>query len=408
MTMIIPFRGITYNPAGSPLAKVIAPPLEALSADSLSEIREQHPQNITRMLYPEGDSSGAESARIFRAWTATGVMTREKNPVVYVVEQVCKTAEEEQCRRRGFIALWKFDEQPTPMNPQHIQRLNWIVDSGLWPAPLCALYNDPTRRIDRYLSFALRSVPALDVTIGGVRTSVWKLSDGGAIAGIVRELKEKPVGVVGDGSDISLACALRSRYPLQAATGLYGFVPTLFINAGEPGLISVPMHRLYSVHHEFSAETVRNRIDQTFTLTAFEHKNECTMRLAGYGAQAVAIGFSGEQKYYLAVLKEPAPVGEPDAVVPVRYAQAIFDEIIHSVWGDVSGDQRMYDVQYTSDQEKVMTALDSGQIQVACFVNPAPVDSVLSTILSGLPIPGGVVEIYPHLPLGIVLHTFQE
>jgi uncharacterized protein (DUF1015 family) len=234
------------------------------------------------------------------------------------------------------------------------------------------------------------------------------LSEGGAIAGIVRELKEKPVGVVGDGSDISLACALRSMYPLQTAPGLYSFVPTLFINAGEPGLISVPMHRLCSVHHEFSAETVRNRMEQTFTLTGFEDKNECTMRLAGYGTRAVAIGFSGEHKYYLAVLKEPAPDGEPDAVVPVRYAQAIFDEIIQSVWDDGSGDQRMYEVQYTGDQEKVRRALDSGQIQIACFVNPAPVNSVLSTILSGLPIPGGVVDIYPRLPLGVVLHKFQE
>jgi uncharacterized protein (DUF1015 family) len=406
--MIIPFRGITYNPAGIPLAKVIAPQLEALSPDRLSEIREQHPQNIIRMLYPEGDSSGAESARIFRAWIAAGVVARDKNPVVYVIEQVCKTAEEEQYRRRGFIALWKFDEQPAPMNPRQIQRLNWIVDSGLWPAPLCALYNDPTRRIDRYLSYALRSVPALDVTIGDVRTSVWKLSEGGAIAGIVRELKEKHVGVVGDGSDISLACALRSMYPLQPAPGLYNFVPTLFINAGEPGLISVSMHRLCSVPHEFSAETVRNRMEQTFTLTGFEDKNECIMQLEGYGAQAVAIGFSGEQKYYLAVLKEPASDGESDAVVPVRYAQAIFDEIIQSVWDDGSGDQRMYDVQYSGDQEKVRTALDSGKIQIACFVNPASVDSILSTISSGLPVPGGVVDIYPRLPLGIVLHTFQE
>jgi hypothetical protein len=149
-------------------------------------------------------------------------------------------------------------------------------------------------------------------------------------------------------------------------------------------------------------------MEQTFTLTGFEDRNECIMRLAGYGSRAVALGFSGEQKYYLAVLKEPAPAGEPDAVVPIRYAQAIFHEIIQSVWDDGSGDQRIYEVQYTGDQEKVRTALDSGQIQIACFVNPTPVDSVLSTILSGLPVPGGVVDIYPSLPLGVVLHTFQE
>jgi hypothetical protein len=406
--MIIPFRGITYNPAAIPLAKVIAPAVETLSPDRLSEIREQHPQNIIRMLSPEGDPSGTESARIYRAWTAAGVVVREKNPVVYVIEQVWKSAERDQYQRRGFIALWKFDGQTSLPDPQQIRRVNWIVESGLWTDPLCVLYNDPTRRIDRYLSYALRSVPILDVTCNDVRTSVWKLSEGGTIAGIVRELKEKPVGVVGDGSDISLASALRSGPTSLTAPGVYDYIPALFMNGGEPGLISVPMHRLYTVHQEFSAETVRNRMQQTFTLTGFEDTDECMRQLAGYGSRAVVVGFSGEQKYYLAVLNEPDVDSDPDAVARVRYAQSLFDEIIRSMWDDGSGDRRLYEVRYTGDREKAMSSLSSGRIQIACLGNPASMDSILSTIVSGLPVPGGIIDIYPHLPVGIVLHSFQD
>ena len=408
MTTIIPFRGITYNPTVIPIAKVLAPPLETLTPERLPEFREQHSKNITRMVYPENDASGAESARLYRTWTAEKSFVREKNPVIYVVEQVFATADEKQCRRRGFIALWKFAEQSVTMDPLLTQRLAWTIETGLWPAPLCALYNDPTRRIDRYLSYALRSVPAIDGTIDGVRTSVWKLNEGGAIAGIVRELKEKSVCVAGDGTDISLANALRTPSSLQTEPGVYDFVPVFFTNVAEPDFVDVPMHRVVTIHREFSAETVRSSLEQAFTLTEIEDTNDWVLQLKGHGIRAIVIGFSGEQKKYLAVLKESVQDSDSDSGVPVRYAPAVFDGVVQTLFGENAGGEKTYEVRYYDDMEKVKSSLESDRTRIACFVNPVPSETVISALSTGLPVPKAVFDVYPRLPLGIVLHSFHE
>ncbi len=405
MTEIIPFQGITYNPAGIPLSKVIAPPADTITPEKLTTLLEQHPQNITWMIYPQADSSAVESVRIFQEWSSEGVLLTEKNPVIYVVEQIFRTSEGKQQRRRGFIALWKFDDQTATINQSLTRSLDWIGDTGIWPTPLVVIYDDSTRRIDRYISYAVRSVPVVDVTADDVRTTMWKLNEGGAIAGIIREIREKHVGVTGDGTDISTACALRSAHPHHAGPEPYNYVSTLFVNAGEPGLVSVPMHRICTFHREFSTEDIKSRLGQIFTLTELEDRNELIIGMAQYGSHAVGIGFSGEHRYSLAVLKEPVDYENPDGAIPIRYALKLFDDVIRTINGNGSDTLK---VRYTSDTVKVWNALESSEAQVVCFANPTPVETIVAALSSRLPIPEGIIDFYPHLPLGLVLQTFHE
>lgn len=214
--------------------------------------------------------------------------------------------------------------------------------------------------------------------------------------------------MAGDEIEIALAHALRSTHPHNTAHGPYDFVPTLFINAEEPDFISIPMHRLCTVRCEFSTENIRTGLEQHFTLTEYEDKNEFILHIAEQGVRAVGIAFYGSPKYSLAVLKEPVDNGNPDEVPPTRYALTLFDEVIRTVIDGGSGEQNILKIQYASDTGKVWSALESGDAQIVCFANPTPVETILTAISSGLPLPKGTADFYPHLPLGLILHTFLE
>lgn len=408
MTEIIPFRGIMYNPAGVSLQKVLAPPMRTLTHRRLPESSEQHPQNVTRMLYPQGDGPPEESAGIIRSWLAQGVLVKEKTPVIYIVEQVFRAAEGDLRRRRGFIALWKFVDHPQSNPPTSTRRSKWIRETGIWPSPLFLLYEDPTRRIDRHLSYAARSVPFCDVMVDDVRTIVWKLHDGGAIAGIVREMKEKRVCISGDGLDILSLSASRTIQPDSEADEPYNYVPTMFVNTADPGLVSVPLHRLWTVHREFSSDDIIRRLEEQCSLTVCEEKNALERRLAEHGVHAAGLILPGESKYFLAILKDAVEPENFEGLSPTRYALTVLDDAIRAALGSVTGVEAVVEVRYTNALEEVWSTLESGGAHLAGLANQTPMDVVVTAMSAGLPVPMGVLDHYPHLPLGLVLHIFRE
>ncbi|WP_255955790.1 DUF1015 family protein [Streptomyces odontomachi] len=89
---LIPFRGVRYAPerVGN-LAAVTSPPYDVVvRPDGLLHLESADPHNIVRLILPQATSSTTHTqhaADTLRSWLATGVLTRDPEPALYVYEQ---------------------------------------------------------------------------------------------------------------------------------------------------------------------------------------------------------------------------------------------------------------------------------------------------------------------------------
>ena len=51
MALVVPFRGITYNPIKiADLCQVVAPPYDVISPEAQDRYYQRHPQNVIRLI----------------------------------------------------------------------------------------------------------------------------------------------------------------------------------------------------------------------------------------------------------------------------------------------------------------------------------------------------------------------
>lgn len=411
MTEIIPFKGITYNPGSVQLQNVLAASDAFRSADRRSALIEQNPNAIARLLAPPEHSPASDAVRLYASWSAAGIMTEEHVPVIYVIEQIFQGPGGEQVHRKGFIARWKIPETQAPARASIAPAAARIVDTTLWGKTLAALYDDPTRRIDRYLSYAVRSAPALNVVLDGIRTTLWRLNDGGAIAGIVREMKEKKIAVPGDLADFETASAVRTlcRSGNPAGTGNepYNYLETLFINAGDPGIVSIPLHRCIGLDGSVLAGDCTGAIRQKFEVSEFADKAQFLEKIEDVGIKAIGVAMRGDPNYLLACLPQRPESDATDegTVAQDRSAVRVFDEMLQAVCG---ADKSAPAITYSNTEGEAWEMLESDRVQMVCFVPPILPERIQSILSSDSLVPERMFDIQPSLPVGLVLHKLFE
>src|SRR5690606_10204071 len=70
------------------LADVTSPPYDLISPDDLRNLLSLHPNNVARLILPGADRHRYGEARdTLRDWLATGVLTVDDLPALYVYEQ---------------------------------------------------------------------------------------------------------------------------------------------------------------------------------------------------------------------------------------------------------------------------------------------------------------------------------
>ncbi|MDQ4049776.1 MAG: DUF1015 domain-containing protein, partial [Actinomycetota bacterium] len=108
MADIQPLRAVRYEPAkvGS-LEAVIAPPYDVIDDSLRRELKARSPFNVVEIDLPRSPDGGdpyAEAGETFEAWQADGVLTREAEPALWMLEQRFAAPDGGERRRRGFFA----------------------------------------------------------------------------------------------------------------------------------------------------------------------------------------------------------------------------------------------------------------------------------------------------------------
>jgi uncharacterized protein (DUF1015 family) len=83
-----PFQGLRYRPEVAPLAQVIAPPYDVISATERAHLAARHRANAVLVELPEADLSGgrdryAVAADLFARWQAKGILLADPGRSLY-------------------------------------------------------------------------------------------------------------------------------------------------------------------------------------------------------------------------------------------------------------------------------------------------------------------------------------
>ena len=89
------FRALRYDPETVPdLARVVAPPYDVVSPALRAELAARDPRNVVAIDLPvdagaaDPDEKYRQAARTFAAWRSDGTLRKDRQPSLYVYEQV--------------------------------------------------------------------------------------------------------------------------------------------------------------------------------------------------------------------------------------------------------------------------------------------------------------------------------
>jgi uncharacterized protein (DUF1015 family) len=251
-----PFQGLRYRPEVAPLARVIAPPYDVISASERAHLASRHRANGVLVELPEADLSGgrdryAVAADLFARWQAKGILLADPGRSLYPYRMTDPSGR----ATTGVIgALGLADpgeesdilphEQTLPkpksdrLDLLRATRANLSPIWGLSMAAGVTATFDPTD-----------DDPVADVyDDDGVRHQLWVLNDADTVAAVGAAVATAPV-VLADGHhryETARAYQAERRQANGGASGSYDLVMALVVELSEDQLTVGAIHRTIS------------------------------------------------------------------------------------------------------------------------------------------------------------------
>lgn len=435
-----PFRGIRYTiPESRDLSSVIAPPYDVISEAMQSDLRERHEHNFVRIELPRGeagerpDGRYQRAAETLRAWLASGVLVREVERSVYVLEQEF-TAAGRTWRRRGAFGLVRLPERRDTSILSHegtlpdpkADRLRLLRACEAMTSPIMLMLEDERGELLDRLQELQRAPDALARDADGTIHRLWVLSGHDVGEAVCSAIGGGPLFIADGHHRFETALAyrdeMREKHPDAPAEAGFNYALSLVASAKEAGLRIFPTHRLVAGLDDEARERARSCIAGYFERrpgaaalgSGDPDWNEC-----GEPARYVFGVYWGGGEYELLAARDeelPPMNSVVDRLEVSVLHQLLIDPMLAGAIcpadddGRVSHDSettapraRGARVSYVTDDAQAMAAVDRGDYDVAFFLRATCIADVLAAARARQRMPGKSTYFYPKVPAGLVL-----
>jgi uncharacterized protein (DUF1015 family) len=422
-----PFQALLYDTsvAGDP-ANLIAPPYDVVSPAEAEALHARSPYNISRADYGETlPADGAADNRYTRAhqqledWLRAGVLKLEREPRLYVYDQEFALHGERKTRRALFGRLrleeWdKGDILPHEHTRQRDKedRYHLLEATRVNLSPILPMYRGAA--IGLQLHDSDLDAAVLDAALPGERHALRPLTP--AAAARVRAALRDARLYIADGHH-RYEVALAYRNERRAAAAVWtddepeNFVLAALVDADDPGLIVLPIHRLLKLP---SAPDLA-RLEGPFELKAWSGSDAMAVEslaqaVAAAGTTGQAFGLVGfaPGRLHLATVKDRAAVA---AMIPAdRPAawKALDVAVLHHALLPALGFVETPDtVAFTEDYRGAASEVAAGEWDAAVLLNPTRVEQVIEVAEAGERMPQKSTFFYPKLGTGVVMLPFD-
>ena len=453
MAVIVPFRGISYNPEKiNDFSKVVAPPYDVISTQEQDALYRQHPQNVVRLILnketPQDnpqDNRYTRSAALYSAWQKENILVRAPKPQFYFLQEEFSpsilplgqaVSVSGTIVRQGFIGLIKMEEysakvvlphEKTQTKPR-ADRLALMEASQANFSQIYSLYEDKKGDMALiYQQVFSSGPPSMEATDGeGVRRKVWMVDDPGILRRVREIMKPKEIYIADGHHRYETALAYREKqrqkFPKSTGRETYNLTMMYFAAMEDPGVFILPTHRVVSSLENFEAASFLDQLRQDFMVETFEFQegNEEAVRdrflqqLAFRPEKERVLGMLVKdlKKYYLLTLKdnraikriEPAIAPSLEALDVNLLHIPILQKRLNIAAQDLAASKK---VVYFKDPGEAAAAVHSGEGQIAFFLNPTRTHQVRDVSLAGETMPSKSTFFYPKLLSGLVINPLD-
>jgi len=423
---LAPFRALRFGQSRvGDLAAVTAPPYDVVDTDVARRLKAGHPNNIVRLILPEGGSGAQDgrydrAGRTLRSWVDEGVLVRDPLPALYVYEQVGASVHQRGLiggvglrRPDAGIVLPHEDTMPGPVDDR--LRLMRATQANLEPI---FLLTDGLADAAELIEKTAAGLPLYEATTAdGVTHRLWRMTDATEIRRVSEDLRPRQA-LIADGHH-RYATYLRLQQEMRASghgAGPWDHGLALLVDRQAYPPVLGAIHRV--VHGLERGELVRR------TGGAFRARDVESPRLgpgsprAGaddpVGALPALAAARDDHAFVLTdasgatLLSSPDPsvlarTVPPDRPEPWRRLDAtvLHSTLLDALWG-VPDDERS--VSYHHDLPGALRAAEQYD-GTAVLMNPVPVESVLEVTGAGARMPRKSTSFGPKPRTGLVLRT---
>jgi uncharacterized protein (DUF1015 family) len=441
MAHIAPFRALRYDPARVNLSQVVTQPYDKITPEMQERYYAASPHNLVRIILGKreaadhaGDNTYTRAAAYFQDWRRQGIFLREAQPSIYSYAQhFTVPGGNKESERLGFIALGQLEDYSDSVVFRHEQtlakpkadRLDLLRSTRAHFGQLFMLYSDPAGEIDGLLTAA--AAPEMETRDEyGVRHRVSKISDPGLVDLVRSTMCDKKL-IIADGHHrYETALNYRNERRSSADTappGAHGFsseipsyemVMMTFINMDSPGLLILPTHRVVHGLAEFSAEELRQRASQYFSVEEVDPSVDAArasgiLQEAGHAGTAL-LAVTADRVF---LLDTPQAVGSKlftglslrqQSLDVVQLHKCLLEGVLGISEEAIRNQQN---ISYVRDAGEAMTRVRSGGANVAFLMNPARMRQVRDIAFAGEVLPQKSTDFYPKLLSGLTIYALE-
>jgi uncharacterized protein (DUF1015 family) len=432
---IKPFKAFRFDEAiVGDVGRCVAPPYDVISASQQTELYKKSPYNIVRITRGkttpfDNDSNNryTRAANYLKTWIEKGVLKQDSAEAIYAYVQNFQLAGR-NFQRNSFIALAKLEEFSKKVRPHeetleepkidrlHLKRAT-VTKFGL----VFMLYEDEQKNANKIIENAARGKPLIDfLDEQNVRHRLFAVTTEDSIEAIVKMMHDKNC-IIADGHH-RYETAL--RYWQETGNPAAAYQMIAFTNTHNEGLIILATHRLVSNIENFHFEKLIGRMKEDFEITKHQFdspqtKTDAKLKMSTqmkteYDKDKNAFGiYNGNNAFYVAVLKDKRvmDLAAPNASVAWRSLDVtvLHKLILEKLLG--IGEQQLAEgtnIEYVKDTDNAIdesiAKIDSGQKQVAFFMNPIKMQQIEMVTAAGEKMPQKSTYFYPKVYTGLTIN----
>jgi uncharacterized protein (DUF1015 family) len=448
MAEIHPFHALRYDTIKVKLDEVLTQPYDKITPAMQERYYAASPYNLIAIekgqTFPDDSTENnvyTRAEKKLNDWITQKILVQDKSPAIYVYSQEYMVPGTHTRKVRiGFIALGRLEDYSAKIIFPHertltapkADRMELLRHTHVQTGQLFMLYDDRARTIDAYLEEIARTPTEIELRDEfGVTHRLWPADDAAFIRRIQTAMSDKKI-IIADGHH-RYETALNFRNECRAKLGktdpqaAYEFAMMTFINSHSRGLTILPTHRLIRNVANFDFERFRKALAPFFDwysypfLNSEERETSYTDFLKDLGRQnhgrrAIGIypgkiaGQSGA--FFLFLLRRDANLETllPDLAEAQRgldvvlLHRLILEKGLGITAEAVTAEKN---VVYEREIDNAIAAVDRGEAQLACMLNPVRVQQVVEIALGGDVLPQKSTDFYPKLLSGLAIYQVE-
>lgn len=405
MPEIQPFPGVRYRVPQGELPKVLAPPYDVIPQAYQEQLYARDPRNVVRIVLNRnpGEAGYAEAGETYRRWLAEGVLARDAEPSLYVLEQTFD-ADGRTRRRYGLLARFRAEDPARGVVLPHEQtrsapredRFRLLMATRANFSPIFLMFRDEGGRFASSVGDVLGGPEVLAYTDdGGVGHRLWQVTDRRMLDRFRAGLESAKAYIADGHHRYATALRYRDETGPDGAWTLGYFTPV-----EAPGLVVLPYHRILA--QAPSLAEVRTALTGHFRLEAAAGV-AAAARGAARSRSPYAFGLAepGGGTLVAEALPESEPLLPPGTPPSLRALDTFFvHRVVLGRLLSVPEDA----VRYAHSLAEAEEAVERRECALAVLMRPTPVRQILDVAEAGESMPAKSTFFHPKLPSGLVIH----